>query len=578
MIRTLFLAAALVASPSVALAQASSVPAIANAAATGPQRATGTGVVSCADMRACAAGQAMLMAGGTAADAEMATMIALTVVEPQSSGIGGGGFFVYYDAARQQTITIDGREEAPAAATPARFLDANGRPRSVGDAIPGGLSVGVPGNIRLAAEVHRRYGRVSWAQLFAPAIRLADEGFEASGWLAAAVASNARYWDNFPEIRALYFIDGRPVRRGERVRNPALAALLREIASRGPDAFYRGATARAIVSAVRNAPRNPGDMTTADLTAYRAVPRDAVCTTYRQYRLCGMGPPSSGATTVFQMLGLLEGYDLRAMGPDNAMSWHLIAEAMRLSYADRDAYLGDPDNVSVPVAGLLDRNYLNARARLISPFGPAASYAPGAPPGAQRRTPAPSSEVPSTSHFVAVDTAGNVASMTSTVEGIFGSQLVARGMVLNNELTDFTFAPERNGAPVANRVEAGKRPRSSMSPTIVYDASGRPILALGSAGGPRIIMHVLKTLVGVLDFGMSPDQAMALPNIYMAGDGDIIENTPMGNAMVPQLARFGRPVIGSELGSKLNVAQRNADGSWTGYADPRSVGAVAVVP
>lgn len=568
----LLLAAAL-AAPSVA--QENTAPTV--AAATPPARtATGAALVSSADARASDAGREMLALGGSAADAAMATMLALTVVEPQSSGIGGGGFFVYHDAASGEVVTIDGREEAPAAATPDRFMGADGRPMGMRDAVPGGRSVGVPGNIRLAAEVHRRFGRVSWAQLFAPAIRLAEQGYEVNPWLAAALAGAQPHWADFPDTRALFYIDGRPARLGETLRNPALARTLRGIATRGPDAFYTGETARAIVTAVRTAPRNPGDMTLADLAAYRAQERDPVCFAYRVYRVCGMGPPSSGATTVFGILGMLEGFDLRAMGKDNPMSWHLISEAMRLAYADRDTYLADPDVVDVPVAGLIDEAYLRDRARLISPFRAAERVAAGTPPGAAPRTTAIAGEVPSTSHFVAVDRTGNVASMTSTVEGIFGSQIVAGGMILNNELTDFSLAPERNGAPVANRVEGGKRPRSSMSPTIVFDAQGQPILAVGSAGGPRIIMHVLKTLVGVLDFGLPVADAIALPNIYMAGDGTIMENTAEGAAMATDLARFGRPTLSSELGSKLNAVQRMPDGSWTGAADPRSVGAVAV--
>jgi gamma-glutamyltranspeptidase/glutathione hydrolase len=535
------------------------------------------GLVSSADIRASEAGREMLAQGGTAADAAMATMIALSVVEPQSSGIGGGGFFVYHDAATNQTITVDGRERAPAAARGDRFIGADGQPMPMRVAVPGGRSVGVPGNIRLAAEVHRRYGRVAWAQLFAPAIRLAEEGFEVNRWLAAALEQSNGYWDNFPETRAQFSVDGRIARRGDRIRNPQMAAMLREVASRGPDAFYTGATARAIVQATTRATANPGDMTMADLAAYRATPRDPLCFQYRVYRVCGMGPPSSGGTTVFAILGMLEGFDMQAMGPENPMSWHLLSEAMHLAYADRDAYVGDPDFVDVPTAGLIDERYLAERARLISPFVAANSYAPGTPPGAAARTRATGGEVPSTSHFVAVDRAGNVASMTSTVEGIFGSQLVARGMVLNNELTDFSMEPERHGAPVANRVEPGKRPRSSMSPTIVYGPDGRVVLALGSAGGPRIIMHVVKTLIGVLDFGLPVDQAIALPNLYMAGDGDIIENTELGTRLGTQLARFGRPVLTSGLTSKLNALQWNPDGSgWTGAADPRSLGAVAV--
>ncbi len=560
-----------------AIAQENTAPAITGAATSGEQLLSGPALVSAADIRASQAGREMLEAGGSAADAAMATMLALSVVEPQSSGIGGGGFFVYHDAATGQIITIDGREKAPAAARPDRFVGANGLPLGMRNAVPGGRSVGVPGNIRLMAEVHRRYGRLPWARLFEPAIRLAQDGFAVSRWLAATLAGADTRWADFPQTRALFFVDGRPARVGDQLRNPALAATLRDIAGNGPDSFYTSATASAIVAAVRDAPRNPGDMTLADLAAYRSENRDAVCFNYRVYRLCGMGPPSSGATTVFAILGMLEGFDLNHMGRDNPMSWHLLAEAMRLAYADRDAYIGDPDFVEVPVAGLLDERYLAERARLISPFRTAERHVAGSPPGSAARTPHPSGEIPSTSHFVAVDRSGNVASMTSTVEGIFGSQLVAAGMILNNELTDFSLAPERNGAPLVNRVEGGKRPRSSMSPTIVYDASGQPILALGSAGGPRIIMHVVKTLIGVLDFGLPVDQAIALPNLYLAGDGNIIENTALGTALMPQLAQFGRPIIASELGSKLNAAQRNADGSgWTGAADPRSVGAVAV--
>lgn len=534
-------------------------------------------LVSSADARASAAGRAMLDAGGSATDAALATMIMLTLVEPQSSGIGGGGFFVHHDAATNNVATIDGRETAPRRARADRFLGTDGRPRGMREVVPGGISVGVPGNIRLMAQAHRRWGRLPWAQLFAPAIQLADEGFRVNGFLAATLAATSDRWADFPATRALYYIDGRPAREGEILRNPEFARLLREVAARGPDAFYTGTTARAIVAATTtNAPRNPGDMTMADLAGYRAVERDAVCYNYRRFRVCGMGPPSSGGTTVLAMLGMLEHFDLASMGRDNPMSWHLIREAMHLAYADRDTYLGDPGFVDVPTAGLLNERYLAERARLISPFRAAERYVPGTPPGAPARMLAPDGEVPSTSHFVAVDRWGNVVSMTSTVEGHFGSQLVARGMVLNNELTDFTHAPVRDGALVANRVQGGARPRSSMSPTIVYDENGRVVLAVGSAGGPRIIMHVLKTLVGVLDWNMSAQDAIALPNLFMAGDGDILENNAAGRALQPGLAQFGRPVLTGDLGSKLNAADRDANGNWRGAADPRSLGAVAI--
>ena len=534
-------------------------------------------LVSSADSRASAAGREMLDAGGSATDAALATMIMLTLVEPQSSGIGGGGFFVHHDAASGRVATIDGRETAPRRARPDRFLGTDGQPRGFRDVVPGGLSVGVPGNIRLMAEAHRRWGRLPWARLFEPTIRVAEEGFRVNGFLASTLAATTDRWTDFPRTRDLFYIDGRPAREGETLRNPEFAALLREIAARGPDAFYTGATARAIVAATTTqAPRNRGDMTLADLAGYRAIEREAVCYNYRRFRVCGMGPPSSGGTTVLGMLGMLEHFDLRAMGRDNPMSWHLIREAMHLAYADRDAYLGDPGFVDVPTAGLLNERYLADRARLISPFRAADRFVPGTPPGAPARVRAPDGEVPSTSHFVAVDRDGNVVSMTSTVEGHFGSQLVARGMILNNELTDFTHMPVRDGALVANRVQGGARPRSSMAPTIVYDENGRVVLAVGSAGGPRIIMHVLKTLVGVLDWGMSAEEAIALPNLFMAGDGDILEANAMGRTLQPGLAQFGRPVLIGDLGSKLNAADRDANGDWRGAADPRSLGAVAV--
>ncbi|RHW18272.1 gamma-glutamyltransferase [Sphingomonas gilva] len=536
-----------------------------------PSALAAQGVVSSADPRATQAGQEILRQGGSAADAAMAMMLALTVVEPQSSGIGGGGFFVHHDAATGLTDTVDGREKAPMAATPERFLRADGTPIPWPDRYPGGLSVGVPGNIRLMERVHARWGKLPWAALFQPAIRLADQGFEVTRPLAGISAWGVKQWEDFPEIARLYTDDGRPLRQGQRIRNPALADLLRDIAKDGPDAFYTGETAREIVEAVAEAPMNRADMTLADLAAYEAKDRPAVCSRYREYKLCGMGPPSSGATTVFQILGMLERFDMKALGKDSPEAWHLIAEAMMLAYADREKYLGDRDFVPVPVAGLLDPGYMAKRSKLIGRKTSLASYDAGTPPGAEPRTAAVQPDVPGTTHFVAVDGEGDVVSMTSTVEGPFGSQLVARGLVLNNELTDFTAAPELNGAPVANRVQPGKRPLSSMSPTIVYDADNRPILALGSAGGKRIIMHVAKTLIGVLDWGLPAEAAIALPNIYFAGEAVQVEaGTPLAERL-PELARFGRTVIASDLGSKVNAVERTADG-WRGAADPRGIG------
>jgi gamma-glutamyltranspeptidase / glutathione hydrolase len=447
------------------------------------------GVVSSADPRATEAGQEILRAGGSAADAAMAMMLALTVVEPQSSGIGGGGFILYHDAKTGKLATINGREKAPASAKPDQFMT-DGKPTPYMQAFPGGLSTGVPGNIRLMARTHERWGKLPWAKLFDPAIRLA-EGFEINRTLAGALRQIAPIWKDFPAAQALYWQDGKPKTAGMIQRNPALAALLRKVAADGPDAFYRGAEGQAIVDAVGKSTLNPTALTLADLAAYKVQDRDAVCAPYRQYKVCGMGPPSSGATTVLQMLGTIERFDMKKLGKDSPVAWHVIGEAMQLAYADREKYLGDPDFVSVPVAGLIDRRYLKSRSALISLMTSLPKYEAGTPPGAQPRTAGLSSEVPATTHFVATDGAGNVASMTSTIEGPFGSQLVANGFFLNNELTDFTFTPVKNGAPVANAVAAGKRPLSSMSPTIVYDKKGRVVFAVGSAGGKRIIMHVM---------------------------------------------------------------------------------------
>ena len=537
---------------------------------TQPALAAG-GVVSAAHPAATAAGQEILRAGGSAADAEMAMMLALTVVEPQSSGIGGGGLILYHDAKTGKLATVDGREKAPASARPDRFLTPEGKPQPFLSAFPGGNSVGVPGNIRLMERVHARWGKLPWARLFAPAIRLAEEGFTVSDRMASGLRMVAPLTKDFPAMRATYWTANGPVTAGTTLKNPELAATLRRIAKDGPRGFYTGATARAITAAVASATRNPAQLTAADLAAYRAVDRLPVCAKYHKYRVCGMGPPSSGATTVLQMLGMIARFDMKGLGPDSATSWHLIAEAMMLAYADREKWLGDSDFVDVPVKGLLDPAYVAARSALISTTASLPSYAAGTPPGAKARTAGISSEVAGTTHFVAVDSAGNVASMTSTVEGPFGSQLVAAGFMLNNELTDFTFAPVRDGAPVANAVAPGKRPLSSMSPTIVYGPDGKVVLALGSGGGKRIIMHVMKALVGVLDWGLSAQQALALPNIYFGGDAILVEQGTKLDALRPELARLGRTVVSSDLPSKLNAIERTPQG-WRGAADPRSGG------
>ncbi|MEO1046435.1 MAG: gamma-glutamyltransferase [Pseudomonadota bacterium] len=532
--------------------------------------AESSGLVSAADPRAAEAGREILRKGGSATDAAMAMMLALTVVEPQSSGIGGGGFLLHHDATTGAVDTIDGREKAPSYVDETLFLDDEGKPLGFFDAVQGGHSVGVPGNIRLMAIAHKRWGKLPWADLFAPAIRLAEQGYVVNRTLEGRLDRLKDIWARFPAARDIYWQDGAPKKQGDKVVNKALAQTLRTIALEGPDAFYTGTVAQDIVATVSQSPVSPAAMTLADLAAYEAKERPAVCMPYREYRICGMGPPSSGATTVLQILGTLSAFDMQALGPDNPKAWHLIAEAMQLAYADRESYLADADFISVPVAGLIDPDYLATRSAMISPARARNSYEAGNPPGSAPRTAAISGEVSGTTHFVARDRDGNLVSMTSTIEGPFGSQLIAGGMFLNNELTDFTFAPTRDGAPVANRVQPGKRPLSSMSPTIVYK-DGKPILALGSAGGKRIIMHVTKTLIGFIDFDLPIDQAIAMPNIYFGGDAVLLERgTPLAD-MSTELTDFGRTMVITGLPSKVNAVALTPKG-WVGAADPRSEG------
>ena len=533
------------------------------------------GVTSSADPRATEAGREILHQGGTAADAAVAMVAVLTLVEPQSSGIGGGGFMLHHNAGDGGISTIDGRETAPAAAKPERFLGPDGKPRGYMDVIPGGLSVGVPGNMRLMEMAHEKWGKLEWKALFQPAIKLAEDGFVVTPALNNWLVQFEPMWKDFPAARAIYYVDGKPAPVGTRLKNPAYAAFLRDVAARGPEAFYAGANAKAIGEAVAKAPRNPAQLTARDLAGYKAKERPAVCTTYRVYKVCGMGPPSSGATTVFGILGMLEGWDMKTMGKDNPMSWHLLAEAMQLSYADRAAYLGDGDFIEVPVKGLLDKTYLAGRRQLISPAGAAGTYEPGTPPGAKPRAAAPPVQEQGTTHFVTADAAGNVVSMTSTVESIFGSQLIANGYFLNNELTDFDLAPTKDGVPTANRVEAGKRPLSSMSPTIVYGPDGKVVLAVGSAGGKRIIMHVTKMLVGMLDWGLDAKQAIELPNLFFGREGVLIENNEAGQAIAAKMKAFGYSFTATSLGSKLNAVERTKEG-WRGAADPRGPGSSSI--
>ena len=531
-----------------------------------------SGIVSAADPRAAQAGAQILRIGGSATDAAIATMLALTVVEPQSSGIGGGGFLVAADAGGN-VETIDGRETAPMAAGPQWFYR-DGKPLPFAQAVPGGLSVGVPGNLRLAAQAHNAKGRVSWRVLFRPAIALARDGFAITPRLHKALSD----WEvarlDVASRQMFFTAQGQPLPVGTVVRNPALAQTLEQLAARGADSFYVGPNAQAIARKVGTSAVNPAPLTTGDIAAYDAKPRPPVCGSYRAYRICGMGPPSSGGIAVFAVLKQLERFDLAALGPDSPVAWHLIAESQRLAYADRERYLADPDYVPVPVAGLMDAAYLARRGSAISAERTMAKVAPGLPQGALAfADPVPQDEH-GTSHFVVADRWGAVVSYTSTIEAGFGSGLMVGGYFLNNELTDFNLEPDKDGVPTANRVEGGKRPRSSMAPTLVYGPDGKLVLAIGAAGGATIPMQVAKALIGVIDWRLPVQQAIALPVIFAQGDTVFVEAGSRLETMIPALKALGHKVEVRQSNYKANAIQRVGN-RWQGAADPRSEGAAS---
>lgn len=532
------------------------------------------GMVSAADPRAAEAGVQMLRQNGSATDAAIATMLALTVVEPQSSGIGGGGLFV--TAAPGGAVeTIDGRETAPAAAHNQWFFK-DGKVMQFADAVPGGTSVGVPGNVALAAKAHGEHGRLPWARLFAPAIKLARDGFAVTPRLYAMLAGSKATAGFTAEGRALYYgADGNPLPVGTVIKNTALAATLQAIADQGPQAFYAGANPAAIVARVTTAPRNPEPMTTADVAAYRAKDRAPVCGTYRSYKICGMGPPSSGGTTVIATLIQLERFDLATLGSNSPVSWHLIAESERLAYADRARYSADADFVPVPVAGMVDRAYLAQRSALIDSARAMPGVAAGTPPGAEKLSlaDAPYAEEYGTSHIAVVDRQGNAVSYTSTIESAFGSGLMVGGYFLNNELTDFDFQPEIDGRMVANRVEGGKRPRSSMSPTLVFAPDGKLVMVVGAAGGVTIPAQVIRAVIGMIDWKLSPQEALNLPVIFAPGTNAVyVEKGSALEAMIPALIQLGHPDVQARA-MPLKAQAIRIDGTHAiGGADPRSEG------
>ncbi|MDT7933529.1 MAG: gamma-glutamyltransferase [Sphingomonadaceae bacterium] len=536
--------------------------------------ASGRALVSAADPRAAQAGAEMLRMGGSATDAALAAAIALTVVEPQSSGLGGGAFFVARDAKGAWT-TIDGRETAPAAAGPNWFIGSDGKPLGRRAAVESGRSVGVPGLIALSAKAHAQGGRLPWRALFQPAIRLARDGWTLTPRFVRTVGFSTQLVANSPAGRRFLDAEGKPLQVGARVTAPELAATFEAIAKAGPDAFYRGPIAAEIARTVSQDPRGGAPMTIADLAAYRAVQRQPVCGRYRGWQLCGAPPPDSGPVAVLQVLGALERFDLKRLGPDNAASWHLIAEAERMAYADRDAWVGDPGFTPVPTDGLTDPAYLAERSALIREDRAQPRVVAGTPPGAPAAPQATAVLENGTSAIVAADPAGAVVSLTSTVESIFGSGLSAGGFVLNNQLTDFDFQPVRDGRPAANRVDGGKRPRSSMAPIIAIAPDGR-VIAVGAAGGSTIIAQVAKTLIALIDWGMSPEAAIAEPVIYATPERTAIERGSKLERMAATLKALGHNVVVSDLPTKTQALLRSGS-VVRGGADYRTEGqAVAV--
>ncbi|MFN0162288.1 MAG: gamma-glutamyltransferase [Burkholderiales bacterium] len=551
-------------------------------------------MVSAAHPLAVAAGSAMLDRGGSAVDAAIAVQLVLGLVEPHSSGIGGGAFLMHFEAKSGAVEAYDGRETAPAAVATDLFMEPGQKPMQFRRALVGGLAVGVPGVLRMAEMAHKKHGRLPWRDLFAPAVSVAEKGYaispQLSRWLAVDQALK-----NDPEARALYFNeDGNPKPVGTLIRNPRYANLLRGIARHGADHFYTGDSAVDIAAEVRAHGTNPGHLSVADLRDYRAKLRDPLCFAYRAYEICSMPPPSSGGIALAQMFGMLEATDFAAAPPFSAESVHLFSEVAKLAFADRNRYVADSDYVVVP-RGLTDSTYLRERARSIGASASGLARA-GVPPGVQlSRADDRSPELPSTSHLSIVDARGNAVAMTTTIETIFGAQLMVNGFMLNNQLTDFSFLAEQDGKPVANRVEAGKRPRSSMSPVLVFERRedgkrGPLVLVAGSPGGSMIISFVAKVMVASLDWKMPIKQALELPNFGSRNLGTAgtleVERGRFPVGLARELRNKGHDVVELAIESGVHAIMRVCDGPsakrqgagngegcrWHGAADPRRDG------
>lgn len=512
----------------------------------------------------------ILRQGGSAIDAAIAATMVLTLVEPQSAGIGGGGFLLHYDGASRAVSAYEGRETAPAAATPDRFLGPDGEPLEFEDAQSGGISVGVPGLLAMFALAHEQHGRLPWRVLFEPAIQLALSGFPISPRLHALLADDAMLRESPTAGSYFYQPDGTPRPEGEILRNAALARTLSVIAEDGIEPFYRGAIAADIVAGVQTAWRHPGDLALTDLASYDAHAPAPLCGDYRRWRVCAPPPPSSGGVALLQILALLEPYGIGRMTPESPEAVHLIAEASRLAFADRAAYLADPDFVTVPVAGLLDPHYLTTRGDAIGRRCSMGAASPGTPPDTVASALPPAGFEPvSTTQVSIVDRFGDAVSLTASIESAFGAHIMVDGFLLNNQLTDFAFRPTGPDGPVANRLEAGKRPRSSMTPVLVLDQDSRLAAVTGSPGGSSIIGYVAKALVAMLDWKLDPAAAAALPNfLNRNGATELEADTPL-LAIAEELLRRGQDIRFGKMTSGINSILVMPDGSLQGGGDPR---------
>ncbi|MDF2366604.1 gamma-glutamyltransferase [Sneathiella sp.] len=531
-------------------------------------------MIAAANPLAAEAGRDMLARGGSAVDAAIATQMVLTLVEPQSSGIGGGAFLLYFDSETKELETFDGRETAPAAVTETHFLKSDGSRKKFYEAVVGGGSVGVPGVVALLAKAHQDHGKLPWKDLFEPAIKLAEEGFLISQRLHYLLDRDKYLKTKAAAATYFYNVDGTAKLEGTRLKNPALAATFKKIAEGGAGAFYYGEIAKAIVETVRGDNQNPGLLTLEDMTNYNAIKRKPVCAPYRTHHVCGMGPPTSGGITLLQALRILETWDMPTINPGSAEAIDLIAQASALAFADRGKYLGDGDFIDIPIKGLLSEEYLGARAKLAKPGESPLPFQAGTPVKKQGSLGLDNAiELPSTSHFSILDSMGNAVSMTTSVENVFGSRLMAGGFILNNQLTDFSFSPTSEDGPVANRIEPNKRPRSSMSPTMVFDGDGNLEMIIGSPGGSRIIGYVLKTIIASLDWNMDMQTAIAMPHfINRNGSLDLEADTPLAD-LQPELEAMGHDVKVRTLNSGLHGI-RITDSGLDGGADPRREGVV----